>query len=517
MDLEARSNAELAMASSNKLDIQKGHLHLLGASFMQHAERPAFCIGGREHSYAELSAAVDRVRSGIRTLLHGPETVVGVEANDDLLTYAALIALWAEGRAYLPLNPEAPKERNMVITARAGLATVLCSEGGDHFQGLRTVDMRTLPAPIALPPIQDQAADRLAYVLFTSGSTGEPKGVPITHGNIATFLHGFEQLGIPFSSADRCLQMFELTFDLSVMSYLVPLLHGACVYTIPKNEIKYGYIAELLEEQGITVALMVPSIINYLRPYFDEIHAPALHTNLFCGEALPVDVTTEWSHCIPNARILNVYGPTEHTIFCTSYAFDRAGENKAINGVLSIGKAMVGTELIIIDEDQRILPPDSKGELCLGGGQMTPGYWQDAEKTEQVIFMLEHNGRPKRFYRTGDVCTMDAEGDVLYLGRLDHQVKIQGYRVELAEIEHHARHFLKPANAVALAVPNALGNNEVALIIEGAEQDTKVLIIHLREHLPAYMVPTRLRFVEVFPLNVNGKTDRKALQRLFTT
>lgn len=505
------------MASPNVLDIQVEHLSLLGDSFIRHAGRPAFCIGGKEHSYADLGEAVARIRSGIRRHVDDAESVVGVVANDDLLTYAALIALWAEGRAYLPLNPDAPEERNAIIAERAGIATLLSSEDGGQHHDLRTVDMRELRSSDDLPPLLDRSAESLAYVLFTSGSTGEPKGVPITHGNIATFLHGFDQLGIPFSPADRCLQMFELTFDLSVMSYLVPLLHGACVYTIPKNEIKYGYIAELLEEQSITVALMVPSIINYLRPYFDEIHAPALHTNLFCGEALPVDVTTEWSQCIPNARILNVYGPTEHTIFCTSYAFQRAGENKAINGVLSIGKAMVGTELIIIDEDRKILPPDSKGELCLGGGQMTPGYWQDVEKTEQVIFMLEHNGRQERFYRTGDLCTMDAEGDVLYLGRLDHQVKIQGYRVELAEIEHHARYFLKPANAVALAVPNALGNNEVALVIEGGERDTKALIIHLREQLPAYMVPTRLRFVEVFPLNVNGKTDRKVLQRLFNT
>ena len=504
------------MASPNVLDIQVEHLSLLGDAFIRHAGRPAFCIGGKEHSYADLGKAVARVRCGIRRHVDDAESVVGVVANDDLLTYAALIALWAEGRAYLPLNPDAPKERNAIIAERAGIATLLSSEDGGHHHDLRMVDMRELRSSDDLPPLQDQPAECLAYVLFTSGSTGEPKGVPITHGNIATFLHGFDQLGIPFSPADRCLQMFELTFDLSVMSYLVPLLHGACVYTIPKNEIKYGYIAELLEEQGITVALMVPSIINYLRPYFEEIHAPALHTNLFCGEALPVDVTTEWSHCVPNARILNVYGPTEHTIFCTSYAFERAGENKAMNGVLSIGKAMVGTELIIVDEDRKILPPDSKGELCLGGGQMTPGYWQDVEKTEQVIFMLDHNGRQERFYRTGDLCTMDTEGDVLYLGRLDHQVKIQGYRVELAEIEHHARHFLKPANAVALAVLNALGNNEVALVIEGAECDTKPLIIHLREQLPAYMVPTRLRFVDVFPLNVNGKTDRKALQRLFT-
>ena len=148
---------------------------------------------------------------------------------------------------------------------------------------------------------------------------------------------------------------------------------------------------------------------------------------------------------------------------------------------------------------------------------MTPVYWNDPEKTAKAIFILERDGQRKRFYRTGDLCTMDTEGDVLYLGRLDHQVKIQGYRVELAEIEHHARTFLERTNAVALAVGNALGNQEVALAIEGSEHDTKPLLAHLRAQLPAYMIPTRLRFVDTFPLNTNGKTDRKALQALFTT
>ena len=492
------------------------HLAQLEAAFTHHAGRPAFCIAGVDHSYAQLGAAVSRIRQAIQNEMPSAEIVMGVVANDDLLTYAALLALWMEGRAYLPLNPEAPKERNAVIAARAGIRSLLTSDGNAQEMALRAFDLSALPDAAPFAPIGDPAPDQLAYVLFTSGSTGEPKGVPITHGNLATFLRGFDALGVPFTAQDRCLQMFELTFDLSVMSYLVPLLRGACVYTVPKNEIKYGYIAELLEDKAITVALMVPSIINYLRPYFEEINAPTLHTSLFCGEALPVDVTMEWSRCVPNARIRNVYGPTEHTIFCTEYVFDRQGDNKAVNGVLSIGKAMVGTDLIIVDEERKVLAAGEKGELCLGGGQMTPGYWNDAEKTGKAIFQLERDGRMERFYRTGDLCTMDADGDVLYLGRLDHQVKIQGYRVELAEIEHHARNFLQRANAVALAVGNAMGNNEVALAIEGREHDTKPLLAYLREQLPAYMVPTRLRFVESFPLNTNGKTDRKALQALFT-
>jgi len=494
-----------------------GLFHTLQTTLVANSGAASFCIAGQFHTYAELVARISQIRAVIKSAIPAEEKLVGVVANDDLGTYAALLALWAEGRAYLPLTPEAPVDRNARITARAGIKHALCSGANTGFLTCTAIRTDALPDVQLNVVFPDHGDEVLAYVLFTSGSTGEPKGVPITRGNLSTFITGFDALGIPFTAADKCLQMFELTFDLSVMSYLVPLLHGACVYTVPKNEIKYGYIAELLEDHGITLALMVPSIINYLRPYFDEIQCPALKHSLFCGEALPLDVTTEWSRCVPNARILNVYGPTEHTIFCTQYVFDRAGGNKEINGVLSIGKAMFGSSIVVVDEQRRILPAGEKGELCLGGGQMTPGYWNDPEKTEQAIFRMEHDGVMQRFYRTGDLCTIDAQGDALYLGRLDHQVKIQGYRVELSEIEHHARAFLMRTSAVALAVMNGTGNNEVALAIEGPEGEIKPLIDYLRTKLPGYMVPTRTRYVAEFPLNTNGKTDRKALQAMFTT
>src|SRR5262249_51409727 len=158
--------------------------------------------------------------------------------------------------------------------------------------------------------------------------------------------------------------------------------------------------------------------------------------------------------------------------------------------VLSIGKGLGASVLIVVDDASQPLPPGEKGELCLAGPQLTPGYWNDPERTRQVMFTIAHNGKPTRFYRTGDVCSIDAEGDALYAGRLDHQTKIQGYRVELGEIEHHARVFLQKQNAVALAVKNDAGNNEVALVIEGEASDTKPLLAHLKARLPSYMLPT---------------------------
>lgn len=519
--MDAHTTTRTATAGSGTSSMGAGALNeqlfdALFTSLAMHAQRPAFRIGDHTHTYAELGAAIGRVRAAIARGIPEDQALVGVVANDDLLTYASLLALWAEGRAYLPLSPEVPTERNAAIIARAGIKVALSSDANDLPGGCSAIRTADLSEASSRQHARGLSDDRLAYVLFTSGSTGEPKGVPITRGNVAAFVTAFDALGVDMGAEDRCLQMFELTFDLSVMSYLIPLLHGACVFTVPKEGIKYGLVADLLDEQRITVALMVPSIINHLRPYFEEIDCPHLRCNLFCGEALPADVTEEWSSRVPNARLLNVYGPTEHTIFCTWYEFRRGGMNKQVNGVLSIGRAMAGSSIAVADEHGRILPAGEKGELCLAGPQLTPGYWNDPARTGQVMFEAEHDGVVKRFYRTGDLSTIDAEGDALYLGRLDHQVKIQGYRVELAEIEHHARELLRTRNAVAFALTTPSGNQEIGLAIEGPEEGVRELITGLRGKLPAYMVPSRTAFIERFPLNANGKIDRKALLVLFT-
>lgn len=467
-----------------------------------HGPRNAFCIGQRNYSYTDLANAVNRIREYVRD--HPNETMFAIMAHDHLLTYAGILALWAEGRAYVPLSPDTPQERNLDILNQSGAHFVLTSEETTELPDAEIVHIGKLPDAVDQRPAVHAPPGTLAYLLFTSGTTGRPKGVPITRSALEAFISAFEAMGLRIGPADRCLQMFDLTFDLSVMAFMIPLLKGACVYTIPRNEIKYMYIHGLLEDHGISVALMAPSTLNFLRPYFDEVQYPALRVNLFCGEALPVDILTEWANCIPNARILNVYGPTEHTIFCTAIEYDRSGQNKTCNGVLSIGKPMMGTKLAITNEHGDDLPTGHAGELCLAGPQATTGYWNDPTRNRTAFIELAG----ERFYRTGDRCLIDKDGDALYLGRTDHQVKIQGFRVELAEVEHHARQVLGKRNLVAVALSNRQGLTELAVVHEGGPMESQEFFAQMRSTLPPYMVPTRLLRLDELPLNINGKIDR---------
>lgn len=487
----------------------------LAESIKTHEGRNAFYINDVSFTYQDLALTISKIRKSIQSKTTKNEKHIGLIINDDIETYAAIVALWFEGKAYIPINPESPKDRNYKIIHQAALATIIDSSEKPAYPEFNLIESTKLEeSGINLIP-EIVSGNELAYIFFTSGTTGEPKGVPITRANVSGFISAFWKLGFDIDENDRVLQMFELTFDLSVMSYLVPLLKGSCVYTIPKGKIKYNYIFELMDEHNLTVALMVPSILHYLRPYFDEIQSPTMKYSMFCGEALPLDVTEEWSQCLPNAEISNVYGPTENTIFCTSYVYQRSGSNKEYNGILCIGKPMEGVDTIIVDDNNHPLPQGEKGELCLAGELLTPGYWKNEEKNKEAFFNIVYKGKSTRFYRTGDLCVEDQDGDIMYLGRIDFQTKIQGFRVELSEVEFHVKAFLGKINAVAIAIINKIGNTEIGLAIESNEFDTNELVDYLKSKMPVYMIPTQIIFEKTFPLNVNGKTDRKELKLKF--
>jgi D-alanine--poly(phosphoribitol) ligase subunit 1 len=489
----------------------------LGSAILKHSPRNAFLINTDYYTYADLARSISEIRKAVCSATPENEKNIGLVANDDLETYAAIIALWLEGKAYVPLSPENPKDRNESIIAQAFINTIIDSSATPLFTEYNLIESTKLEATEMdlIPKVVSD--DELVYILFTSGTTGQPKGVPITRANLIGFVDAFWDMGFEIDADDKCLQMFELTFDLSVMSYLIPMLRGACQYTIPKDKIKYSYIFELMEDYELTFALMVPSMLHFLRPYFKEIDLPLMRYSLFCGEALPLDITGEWSRCLPNAKIMNVYGPTEDTIFCTHYTYSRTSANKSHNGVLSIGKAMKGNSNIIIDENNNLLPSGTTGQLCLGGVQLTPGYWHNEAKNKEAFFHLNVNGTEERFYKTGDLCQADDEGDLLYLGRLDYQIKVQGFRVELSEIEFHVKAFLEKTNVVAVALLDAVGNTELGLVMESQEINIEPLQEYMKVKMPAYMIPRLFKFIDVFPLNANGKTDRKKLELLFKT
>lgn len=471
----------------------------------------AFCFNGKFYTYLDFGNEILRIRSLIRNNDIGDKRI-GITTNDDIQTYASIFAFWMEGKAYVPLNPDHPENRNLKIVNIAGVKVVLDSKGLITIANTKIINSSVKSSALKFNDEFVKCSEtELVYILFTSGTTGEPKGVPITRLNLQKFVEGFWDLGIVLTKEDKCLQMFDLTFDLSVISFLVPLLRGGCVYTIPKGEIKYSYIYELMEDQRLTFSLMVPSILNYLRPYFDEISCPDMRYSLFCGEALYEEVANEWSSCLPNAKVCNMYGPTENTIFCTQYSINSLA-NKTHNGVLSIGKPMKDCYMIIVDEELNELSELGVGELCLGGALLTPGYWNNPVKNKASFFTINYYDSPTRFYRTGDICQVDKEGDFLYLGRLDSQVKIQGFRVELSEVEHASRILLNKINLVAVTYSNHLGNTDICLVIEGQAFNVRAFKSKLETKLPAYMIPVKVEFLDTFPLNSNGKIDKNQIK-----
>jgi D-alanine--poly(phosphoribitol) ligase subunit 1 len=476
-------------------------------------DNQAIVVDGRAYTYGEFSGLCSAMSTRLKA--HGVKRGdrVGIFIEDNIYTYASLLGILSCGACYVPLNHHSPVERNRGIIADAGITILLYTDKEEEARQLcvspgtecRPLNNRITPSPDELNPV-DQTDGDLCYLLFTSGTTGKPKGVPIYHRNLSAFLDMMLESGkYDFNRNDRFLQMFELTFDLSVFSFLVPLSVGASFYPIPRKGIAYLEVADILEIREITVALVVPSVINYLKPYFGEIHLPKVKYSLFCGEALYHETLSSWAKCVPRAKIENLYGPTEATVFCLRYEWQR-GEppHPQGKGIVPIGRPMEGMDAFKIQANSL----DEEGELCLNGDQVTHGYWNNPSKTAEAFGTTEQG---RKYYRTGDLCKIDQAGNFLYLGRIDNQVKIDGHRVELEEIEFHTRTFCGDKQVVAAVNKNEAGAQFILLFIESEKGLKEGLEEHLKKQLPGYMIPKEIITVSLFPLNSNGKTDRKAL------
>ena len=249
----------------------------------------SFCINDTFYTYCQLAERISSIRKSLRKVKNKGENI-GIIANDDIETYASIFAVWLEGLSYVPLNQAQPQERNREIINQAEVVLILDSSRTVVFESLNTISTCGLEkVGLDLDPI-DADDNSLAYILFTSGSTGKPKGVPITRGNLGSFMNAFWEVGLIIDHNDRCLQCFDLTFDVSVQSFLVPLTTGACTYTIPHDQIKYSYVYGLLEDHKLTFGAMAPSLLRYLRPYFNEINVPSMRYNILTAEASPVDL-----------------------------------------------------------------------------------------------------------------------------------------------------------------------------------------------------------------------------------
>ena len=472
----------------------------------------AFNIEEQEFTYYELGLRVSAIQKELAK--HTEEQYFAVVTRNHIDTFAAIFALWISGKTMVPISASNPQERNAYIIKSVEINTIFdASEKQLQFENSQTIYTSTLANNGSLPKYIETDKETDLYILFTSGSTGLPKGVRITQNNLNAYLNAFFNCGYQITPTDRCIEVFDLTFDASVQCYTFPLLKGASVHTLPENGIKFLSILKILQTHRITFIKMTASAIFYLQKYFEQINLPFLRYCLFGAEAFPVDLVKRWEQCIPNAEIHNVYGPTEATINCTYYPWKRGAFNKSKNGIASIGKPYLKMNAIICDQDLELVPHGQKGELCISGPQVTKGYWKNKGNNLVAFFEKELHGIAHRFYRTGDLCIKDSDGDIFFLGRIDSQVQIDGHRVELGEIEHYA-HLYSGVKTVAIASGNTGIQNQITLFVESENIDIQKLTSYLKEKLPTYMVPSKIIGLEQIPLLISGKTDRVQLKKL---
>ena len=359
-----------------------------------------------------------------------------------------------------------------------------------------------------------------AHILFTSGSTGNPKGVVITHANAVHFV---EWAASYFGMAedDRISGHPPLHFDLSTFDLYATFLAGAELHLVPPAASLLPHkLAAYIRDSKLTQWFAVPSIFTYMAKFDVLEHGdfPSLRRVLWCGEVLPTPILRYWMERVPHASFTNLYGPTEATIASSYYTVPElpATETEPI----PIGVPCEGEELLVLDGQLRPLPVDEIGDLYIAGAGLSQGYWRDAEKTAAAFLPDPRPGREsERVYRTGDLARVGEDGLVYFLGRADTQIKHRGYRIELGEIETalNAVEGLRECAVVAIEAEGFEGTTICCAYAPepGRAPEPVAIRERLRQLLPAYMLPGRWLMLDVLPKNVNGKIDRRSLRERF--
>ncbi len=502
--------------------------------------RPAITIGDKARTYAELE---DDVKALAATLMvnrpAGGVPLTCVLGQRTFEGFAGILGALCSGHGYVPMLPNYPAARLVKMIDRSESDVLVVDPGGK----------RVLPdvlAAVAKPLLvvtlgftvegadprhtyvssedllsaeqwhePQVTPDDIAYLLFTSGSTGEPKGVMVAHRNIERFLDWAVER-YELGEQDRFSHMFEVTFDLSLFDLFAPWTVGGCL-CVPDMRQRL-LPAQYVVDANISVWFSVPSTARLMKETRTLTPGcfPDLRLSLFCGEALTVSVGRTWMECAPAARTENIYGPTELTLACTTYPMGDAMEAESENGVVPIGTPFEQMRAKVLTPEFTEVAPGELGELALAGPQVTLGYWRDAERTAAVF--ITPPGESEVFYRTGDLVRRPSSEDepLKFLGRIDSQVKVRGYRVELGEVEAALRDAAQVDDAVALDWPRSESGGAEGIVgfITGQGHDDKAILRAMATQLPRYMVPAQLRMLEAFPLNTNGKIDRKALRAI---
>lgn len=494
----------------------------------------------RSITYAELDAMSNRVAALLieRGVRRGDRVAFYLEKS--LESVVAIYGILKTGAAYVPFDPAAPAQRLAYIARNAEIRVLLTGiekadrwpalvHEGAPFEDLVVLNADEVPDPglpsrIRVwagpdvagrsdgPPDVWQVHHDLAYILYTSGSTGDPKGVMLSHLNALTFVDWtVEEFGV--TEHDRLSSHAPFHFDLSVFDLFAAAHAGATVVLVPPETSVFPIeVSRFIAQRRITVWYSVPSILSMmtLRGGLKGGEFPELRTLLFAGEVFPTKYLRKLMELLPHVRFVNLYGPTETNV-CTWY--DVPSLEPERNEPIPIGKAIPNVECYVVGEDGRLVNRGEVGELWVRGSTVMQGYWGDPERSARGLIAGPFAGPlTDRLYKTGDLVEEQEDGNFRFLGRRDSQIKSRGYRIELGDIETALYAHPDMVECAVVAVPDELVTNRLkAFVVVRGDLGRDDLVRFLSDKIPAYMVPDSFEFRDVLPKTSTGKIERRAL------
>jgi amino acid adenylation domain-containing protein len=521
---------------------------LLTEAAARQPQRQAVASGDCLLTYQELDQLSNKVARALLRLGVAPGDRVGILAPKSAAAVVGLYGALKAGACYVPLDPKAPAERLSHMVRDSGAAVIVADEA-------RTSQAATLAGTVPWPadvmvmgvpgrprrreaarvPVQDAATvpwtavtgesgeplaeeraieTDLAYILYTSGSTGTPKGVMISHRNSLTFVD-WAAAAAGLGEQDRVCSPAPLHFDLSVFDIFAACRAAACLTVLPERAATFPVsIARWLEAERISVWYSVPSVLTLLACYggLQQLDLSGLRMVIFAGEVFPPKHLARLIAELPHPRYLNWYGPTETNV-CMAF---EVSSGWADDRPAPIGKACANTEVFAVtSEGRRVSRPGEEGELYVRGPSLMRGYWRQPAKTSEALVRNPFQEEcDELVYRTGDLVTLEPDGNYAYLGRRDSMVKIRGYRVELGEVESTLHRHPGIREAAVLPVPDELLGSRLRAVVtaDGGSNLTRENVLdHCRRWLPSYMVPDIVEFREEMPRTSTGKVDRAGL------
>jgi D-alanine--poly(phosphoribitol) ligase subunit 1 len=497
----------------------------------------ALFVGETRYSYGELANLARRISGWLGLETGKTSGRVGILASRSLEAYAGVLGTLWSGAAYVPIDPHVPEDRLIRILQQTKLDALIADQAGLDLLSDRVLEQapaRILFGAGAKPPqsalgfpgvtfksftaLADEgpdqpvtvAGDALAYIIFTSGTTGTPKGVMIENESVAQFIEIMHQR-FDLRADDRVAEASELTFDASVFDMFMAWSSGASLFAVPKEQLMAP--AKFIRDHQLTLWFSVPSTASFMArmKMLKPGAFPSLRISIFAGESLAIATAQAWQIAAPNSLVENFYGPTELTVDCIAQRLEDPPNVTKNRGTLAIGTPFPGIRAGIVDANLSFLPRGEEGELVVSTRQAARGYFEDPDLTAARFPTLEGS----RWYRTGDLAYEDLSGTFHHLGRIDNQVKILGNRVELEEVEAHLREILGTDSVAAVAWPltdyRAIGI--VAFhCAPGVTRDE--VREEMKKRVPDYMIPKRVHLLDALPLGATGKIDRKALTRM---